>query len=170
MVRAEFDGELMTMPVRIKDPTVPADSWTPPLNPHALQHVLSMVHRWNPVDWDLVFDALDTVMGEVSHHAAGTSGRSHARTTAPGHDHAEDLAQRFRGALMQLVNRGLRDKADEKYPDLADLIARARELRSEELPTDPWQAQGLLRQLGQVTLELVEGLEEVGLVTGLIEC
>ncbi|MCZ4118113.1 DUF6415 family natural product biosynthesis protein [Streptomyces sp. H39-S7] len=161
------------MPVRVKDPTVPTNRWTPPLDIQGLMVVLSKAREWEPVDWDLVFDGLDVVLhGEeqVSHHAAGVASRRRASVAVPDYDEADELAQRFRGALMQLVNRGLRDQADEKYPDISTLIEQARALRSEELPADPWRAMGLVRRLGQVTLQLVERLDEVGLVTGLVEC
>ncbi|WP_327378513.1 DUF6415 family natural product biosynthesis protein [Streptomyces sp. NBC_01216] len=159
-----------TMPVRVKDPTVEAEPWTPPLGRLGLHDLLSAVRNWEPVDWDAVYDGLDIVLNEeVSHHAAGSSGSGRPGAAGPGYDEAEELAQRFRGALMQLVNRGLRDDAN-KHPDVADLIERARTLRSEELPGDEQQALTFLRKLGRVTLELAERLEEVGIVKGLVEC
>ncbi|MCH0566943.1 DUF6415 family natural product biosynthesis protein [Streptomyces sp. MUM 2J] len=159
-----------SLPVRPKDPTVPTNPWSPPLDAPDIHGLLNAVRRWEPVDWNAVYDGLDAVLNdEVSHHAAGPAER---QAGAPLHeyDDAKELAQRFRGALMQLVNRGLRDEADEKHPDIAKLIERARALRSEELPGDPWQDLGLLRKLGRITLDLAERLDEVGIVRGLVEC
>ncbi|MGX2994897.1 DUF6415 family natural product biosynthesis protein [Streptomyces sp. JNUCC 64] len=160
------------MAVRVKDPTVPVTPWTPPLDQERLRELLARAREWEPVDWELVFDGLDAVLcggQEMSHHAAGAANRHRAGATVPDYGEAGELAQRFRGALMQLVNRGLRDSADQ-YPDIARLIERARSLRSETLPDDSWQALAFLRRLGQVTLELVERLDEVGIVKGLVEC
>lgn len=167
-VRDETAGpELMA--VRAKDPTVPTNPWTPSHDEDEIRRYLRAVREWVPVDWDEVYDELDTVLHgeqEISHHAAGPSGGA----PLPEHDDAEERAQRFRGALMQLMNRGLRSKADTKHSDIADLIERARNLRAEELPGDPWQDLGLLRKLARVTLDLAERLDEVGIVTGLVEC
>lgn len=161
-----------TMPVRVKDPTVPTNPWSPPLDRPGLNDLLNAVRAWEPVDWDAVFDGLDTVLNEeVSHHAAGGRERGGwPKVAVPSYDAADELAQRFRGALMQLVNRGLRDDATKRYPDIADLIEQARTLRSEELPGDERQALVLLRKLGRVTLDLAERLEETGIVRGLVEC
>lgn len=160
-----------TLPVRVKDPTVPTNPWTPPLGRLGLHDLLSAVRNWEPVDWDAVYDGLDIVLNEeVSHHAAGGSGNGRPGIAGPGYDEAEELAQRFRGALMQLVSRGLRDDVDKKHPDIRDLIEQARTLRSEELPGDECQALTFLRKLGRITLDRAERLEEVGIVKGLVEC
>ncbi|MFF1693550.1 DUF6415 family natural product biosynthesis protein [Streptomyces sp. NPDC058257] len=159
------------MPVRVKDPTVPTTPWSTPLGRLGLHDLLSAVRNWEPVDWDSVYDGLDTVLNEeVSHHAAGASGSGRPGAAGLGYDETEELVQRFRGALMQLVNRGLRDDAHKKHPDIADLIERARTLRSQELPGDERQSLTFLRKLGRVTLELAERLDEVGIVKGLVEC
>ena len=158
------------MPVRVKDPSIPTHPWSPPLEAHGIEHLLNILHEWEPVDWEAVYDGLDIVLGgEVSHHAAGAVHRGQATASVLAHGDAEELAQQFRGALMQLVHRGLRDDAD-RYPDIADLIERARGLRDTDLPGDPQQALALLRKFGLVTLELAERLEEVGIVTRLVEC
>ncbi|OKK02384.1 hypothetical protein AMK26_22205 [Streptomyces sp. CB03234] len=157
------------IPIRVKDPSVPTHPWTAPLDRAAIERYLSAVREWEPVDWSAVFEDVDALLnGEVSHHAAGSTGRKRA-VAPPEYDDADELAQRFRGALMQLVHRGLRDEADKKHPDIAALIEQARVLRSEELPGDPWQALGHLRRLGRVTLQLAQRLDEVGIVKGLIE-
>ncbi|MFF7803089.1 hypothetical protein [Streptomyces olivaceus] len=160
-----------TMPVRVKDPGVRAKPWTPPLGGSGLHDLLNAVRRWDPVDWDEVYDDLDIVLNEeVSHHAAGARGNGRPGAAVPGYDEAEKLAQRLRAALMQLVNRGLLDQADKKHPDIADLFEQAHVMRSEELPDGERQTLASLRKLGQLTLELAERLEEVGIVRGLVEC
>lgn len=169
---AAQDGATWTesLPVRVKNPEVPAAQWSPPLNKPGLHDLLTAVRAWEPVDWDKVYDDLDTVLNEeISHHAAGPRGHGWPGSAAPGCVEAEALAQRFRGALMQLVNRGLRDDAS-KHPEIANLIEEARTLRFEELPGDERQALIVLRKLGRITLELAEHLEEAGIVKGLVGC
>jgi hypothetical protein len=121
--------------------------------------VLEKARQWEPVDWVRVYDGLDSLLGDDDHPQP-----SHI-----DHDDAEELAQRFRGALMQLVNRGLRDSADNDR-EAARLIASARKLRAEELPGDAQQALGLLRRLGSVTVELVDRLESLGTIEGVSKC
>ncbi|WP_338673897.1 DUF6415 family natural product biosynthesis protein [Streptomyces sp. SCSIO 30461] len=136
-----------------------------------LLHLLDKVREWTPVDWDAVYDGLDTVLNsEVSHHAAGIGTRDERGATPPEYDDAEDLTQRFREALMQLVNRGLRAGVDTAHPDIANLIEEARALRTQEIPGDRWEALAFLRRLGRVTLALAERLEETGTVKGLAAC
>jgi hypothetical protein len=68
------------------------------------------------------------------------------------------------------VNRGRRDDAHEKHPDIAVLIEQAEALVPKELPGDQWQAIAFIRRLARVTLDLAEHLEEIGTVKGLVEC
>ncbi|MFI8170900.1 DUF6415 family natural product biosynthesis protein [Streptomyces sp. NPDC085931] len=111
------------------------------------------------MDWKQVYRGLDSLLGDDDH----------PQPTHIDHDAAEELAQRLRGALMQLVHRGLRDDAD-RDPEAARLIALARELRDEELPGGAQQALGLLRRLGAVTVELVDQLESMGIIEGVSKC
>ncbi|MGW6530338.1 DUF6415 family natural product biosynthesis protein [Streptomyces venezuelae] len=148
-----------SLPVRVKNPRGPAAEWSPPFDEPGYGDLLAAIRAWDPVDWDQVYDDLSRVLNEeISHHAAGPRGRGRRGPAAPGHDEAAELARRFRGALMQLVNRGLRDNAD-KHPAVAELIDEALTLRTEELPGDEQQALILLRKLGRTTLELAEHLE-----------
>jgi hypothetical protein len=158
------------MPVHVKDPTIPTNPWSPPLDRPGLHGLLNAVRGWEPGDWDAVFNDLNVVLNqEVSHHAAGArAGRPGA--AVPSYDEADELTQRFRRDLVQLVNRGLRDDATNKYPDIGDLIEEARAVLSEALPGDELQALALLRKPVRVTLDLAERLEETGMVWGLIEC
>ncbi|MFF3157970.1 DUF6415 family natural product biosynthesis protein [Streptomyces sp. NPDC057910] len=157
-----------SMPVRVTDPTVPTNPWTPSHSEEEVRRYLRAVREWASVDWNEVYDDLDTVLNgeeEISHHAAGPSGGA----PLPNYDnHA--LTQRFLMALNLLVARALRDKADEKHPDIAALIGQARTLRAEEMTGDPGQALGLVRKLARLTLDLAELLEEAGIVKGLVEC
>jgi hypothetical protein len=126
-----------------------------------LKRLFEAVQKWEPVDWKRVNEALDTVLGDDDHPA----------TFFPDHNTADELAQRFRGALMQLVNRALREaKGKETDPEAVRLIAMARTVRVEELPNDPSKALGLLRRMGSVTTELVDRLERLGVVEGVSEC
>ncbi|MFD3513258.1 DUF6415 family natural product biosynthesis protein [Streptomyces sp. NPDC058657] len=120
------------------------------------------------MDWNEVYDDLDTILHgeeEISHHAAGPSGGA----PLPNHDN-DALTQRFLMALKLLVARALRDKADEKHPDIAALIGQARTLRAEVVAGDAGQTIGLVRKLARLTLDLAELLEEAGIVRGLVEC
>ncbi len=158
------------LPVREKDPTVPAAPAEPSLGVQGYQQVLEKMRGWTPVDWDSVFDGLDTIFGdEVSHHAVGALRPRKCSVTAPDYEAPVELAQRFRVAITQLVHRGRRDEVERKHPDATGLIERARALQSERLPADPRQALGFLRRLGEVTLELADRLEKAGSVTGLVE-
>ncbi|MEV6296737.1 DUF6415 family natural product biosynthesis protein [Streptomyces sp. NPDC051896] len=113
------------------------------------------------MDCKRVNEALDTVLGDDDHPA----------TFFPDHNTADELAQRFRGALMQLVNRALREaKGKETDPEAVRLIAMARTVRVEELPNDPSKALGFLLRMGSVTTELVDRLERLGVVEGVSEC
>nr|WP_275404194.1 MULTISPECIES: DUF6415 family natural product biosynthesis protein [unclassified Streptomyces] len=104
---------------------------------------------------------MDTVLGDDDHPAA----------FLPDPATADELAQDFRNALTQLVNRALRDaQRTEADPETARLLSMARKVRVEELPDDPGKALGLLRRLGSVTSDLVESLERLGVVEGVSEC
>ncbi|WP_434600447.1 DUF6415 family natural product biosynthesis protein [Streptomyces sp. A5-4] len=157
-----------TMPVRVKDPTIPTNPWIPPHGEEEARRYLSAVREWASVDWNEVYDDLDTILHgeeEISHHAAGPSGG------APLPNYNNDaLTQRFLMALKLLVARALRDKADEKHPDIAALIGQARTLRAEVVAGDAGQTIGLVRKLARLTLDLAELLEEAGIVRGLVEC
>ncbi|MEV7395119.1 DUF6415 family natural product biosynthesis protein [Streptomyces sp. NPDC091215] len=112
------------------------------------------------MDWDEVNEGLDTVLGDDDHPVA----------FLPNYDTAEELAQRFRGALMQLVNRALLDRAEERDTEAARLIVLARAVRVEELSGDPRKAVGLLRRMGSVTTDLVDRLERLGVVEDVSGC
>ncbi|MFE5652060.1 hypothetical protein ACFQ8Q_23400 [Streptomyces cyaneofuscatus] len=144
-----------------------ASRWTPPHDASELQHILTALSKHQRTDWDKVLSALDVVLQgqeETSHHAAGRSGSG----PSPAYEDAAELAEHFRIALTELTNRGLSDHADA-HADVADLIAEARELTSKE-PTDtlppPLFA---LRRMAVLTLALIERLDELRIVRGVIE-
>ncbi|QYX80248.1 DUF6415 family natural product biosynthesis protein [Streptomyces akebiae] len=107
--------------------------------------LVAKLRDWEPLDWDATFDALASVLD----------------CQAPLDDELEELAQRLRGALMQIVTIAVAGLVDEDK-EAAVLIARARTLRSVELPGNYWMALGHLRRLGWVTSELVELLSKTG--------
>ncbi|WP_228456621.1 DUF6415 family natural product biosynthesis protein [Streptomyces durbertensis] len=156
------------VPVRVKDPSIPTIPCTVP-EASQLRRVLAGLRRWSPVDWDQVYDDLDVVLHgetEVSHHAAGRPGRG----PLPEYEDADEMVERFRGALRQLVNRGLREDAQIQHLDIAVLIEQAHTLTAEALPGDSSPARGDLRRLAGIVLRLAERLEETGIVKGLVEC
>ncbi|MEV7815576.1 MULTISPECIES: DUF6415 family natural product biosynthesis protein [Streptomyces] len=126
-----------------------------------LKRLFQAVQNWEPVDWKRVNEGRDTVLGDDDHPAA----------FLPDPATADELAQDFRGALKQLVNRALRDaERTETDPETVRLIRMAREVRVEELPGEPGKALGLLRRLGSVTTDLVDRLERLGVVEAVSEC
>ncbi|MDQ0601984.1 hypothetical protein QF037_006329 [Streptomyces canus] len=124
--------------------TMPRAGWAN-ATADTMVRVVAKLRDWEPLDWDVTFDALASVLD----------------CQAPLDDELEELAQRLRGALMQVVTIAVAGFADEDE-EAAVLIARARTLRSEELPGDYWKALGHLRRLGWVTSELVELLSKTG--------
>ncbi|MET9149240.1 DUF6415 family natural product biosynthesis protein [Streptomyces sp. NPDC004042] len=170
MASATLRGEVTSpesMPFCTADATTPAPTRIPS---HAEEQVLRYMRglrEWAGVDWNEVYDDLDAVLHgdeEISHHAVG-SPDGPLRPV-----HGDELAQRLRAALKLLVARALRDMADRRHPDIAGLIELARTLRSKELPSDPRHATGHVRGLARITLDLAERLNNVGTVTGLVEC
>jgi Fe-S-cluster formation regulator IscX/YfhJ len=150
-----------TLPVREADPDIPPSTWEPPGDVDDLKRLFQAVQNWEPVDWKRVNEGLDTVLGDDDHPAA----------FLPDPATADKLAQDFRSALTQLVNRALRDaQRAEADPETVRLLSMARKVRVEELPDDPGKALGLLRRLGSVTSDLVESLEQLGVVEGVSEC
>ncbi|MFF3517594.1 DUF6415 family natural product biosynthesis protein [Streptomyces sp. NPDC002573] len=115
--------------------------WTPPLDSTALTRVLERVRAWQAYDGGALLDDVAAVLDEV----------------IPAEEHSEELAQRLRGHLMQLVNIAVAAEA-EKDDATAYLLERARMVRAEELPGDRWKAVGHLRRLGWTVNELMEHL------------
>ncbi|MFF8431079.1 DUF6415 family natural product biosynthesis protein [Streptomyces sp. NPDC016566] len=131
-----------------------APCWNHPVEPAqrpeeaAVLDALSKLRAWSPYNGDAwlddVADALDTV--------------------APPEDRIEELAQRLRGYLMQLVAIAASDEIERRDARAALRIIRAREIREAEMPGDYRQAIGHLRQMGWVVNELLDLLVELGCV------
>ncbi|MEU1824162.1 DUF6415 family natural product biosynthesis protein [Streptomyces abikoensis] len=115
-----------------------------PLTGANVESLLERMRRWQPLSVEAAFDDLAEVLGEQT----------------PPADKFDDLAERLRGHLMQLVNIALADLLDTEGTAPDPLIERAREQRSAELPGDDRRALGHLRRLAGTTEELLERLIE----------
>lgn len=142
------------LPHRPANSAVPASKWSPPVDKQTLELILRKVREWEPVDWNSVFSSLTDILNE------DVAPRMEAEL--PDDDQAEEVAQRFRGALTQLINRALLDGLDRKDPEAALLIEQVRALRAEELPGEPWKNLGLLKRLGGATRDLIDQLVQAG--------
>ncbi|GGO99217.1 DUF6415 family natural product biosynthesis protein [Wenjunlia tyrosinilytica] len=120
--------------------------WAPPMDADALERVLTKIRDWEPFDGETLLDDLGAVLGDQ----------------APREDEVGELAERLRGSLVRLVRIAVGGLTIERDERMNVLVARARELRSEELPGDYRKAVGHLRRLGWVTNELLEGLTANG--------
>ncbi|MGW3149776.1 DUF6415 family natural product biosynthesis protein [Streptomyces sp. NPDC001177] len=109
----------------------------------AVLDALAKIRAWNPYDGDAmlddVADALDTV--------------------PTPEDNVEELGQRLRGHLMQLMGITNNYGAEEQnQPE--PRIKQARHMCEEEMPGDYRQALGHLRQMGWAVNELLDLLVE----------
>lgn len=128
----------------------PATRWEPPLDPEALRHVLAAIRAWQPFDVDALLDDVGDALDHVP----------------PPAEHADALARRLREHLTQLVDIAVAAGAEERDDQAADLIKRARALRSEEPPDDHAPSALRLRRLGWAVHELLERLIETHCVKG----
>ncbi|MEU0214383.1 DUF6415 family natural product biosynthesis protein [Streptomyces sp. NPDC006265] len=119
--------------------------WAPPLTAAELKSVRDAVRRWKPFNGADLLDDISDVIDEVP----------------PAEEDLDDLAQRLRGHLMQLVDIASANNAGEKDEAAAGLIERARTVRSEELPGDYRSAIALLRRMAWSANELHERLGEI---------
>ncbi len=127
----------------------PATRWEPPLDPEALRHLLTAMRAWQPFDINALLDDAGDALDHVP----------------PPAEHADALAQRLREHLTRLVDIAVAAGAEERDDQAADLIARARALRSEE-PPDHAPTALHLRRLGWAVHELLERLIETHCVKG----
>ncbi|WP_173263154.1 DUF6415 family natural product biosynthesis protein [Streptomyces pacificus] len=90
-----------------------APPWTPPLDSADLADALAKIRQWGPYDGDAwlddVADALDSV--------------------PPAEEEIEELGQRLRGHLMQLVSIALNGEAERRDERASSRIHRARAVR-----------------------------------------
>lgn len=111
-----------------------------PLNKRSIEFVLKSMRSWQPISVDAIFEDLGDVLGNQ----------------APPLDRFEELAERLRGHLMQLLNILVANPRNEDSPATQALVERARTQRSAELPGDDRKALGHLRRLSWITLEVLE--------------
>lgn len=124
----------------------PVEAWRPPLTTEELQNVLCKMRGWEPFDADALLDDVGTALDDVP----------------PTEGYREELAQRFRGHLMQLVDIAVGGEADVKDATALALIEYARSIRSKDLPGDPQRAVGHVRRMAWTVNELLERLLETG--------
>ncbi|WP_405575609.1 DUF6415 family natural product biosynthesis protein [Streptomyces sp. NBC_01167] len=126
----------------------PIPAWRPPLESEGLRDMLEKFRRWDPYDGGALLDDVGVVMDEVP----------------PPEDALEELAERLRGHLMQLVDIAIGAEADDKDEEAAALIERARAVRSEDMPGDHRAASAHLRRLAWAVNELLERMVSTGCV------
>lgn len=112
-----------------------------PLDAKALTEVLEKVRQWNPFDGGALLDDVATALDDVP----------------PAEEHTEELAERLRGHLMQLVTIAVAAEAEQDTA-ARQLIERARTLRVEGLPGGHWKAVAHLRRMGWTANELYDWL------------
>ncbi|MFF1600802.1 DUF6415 family natural product biosynthesis protein [Streptomyces mirabilis] len=116
--------------------------------PDAVEAALAKIRAWSPYDGDAwlddVADALDFV-------------------PVP-EELVDELGQRLRGYLMQLVAIAAGDETERRDARAALCITRARDIREAEMPGDYRQAVGHLRRMGWAVNELLDLLVELGCV------
>lgn len=132
----------MTGAATIQRWTGPVEAWEPPLSREALEDVLAKVRRWRPFDGEALLDDVGAVLDDV----------------VPPEECLEELGQRLRGHLMQLVGIAVAAEAGQEDEPTERLIRLARQARCEDMPGDHWQAVGHLRRMAWFTNELLEHL------------
>ncbi|MBK3568271.1 hypothetical protein JHN47_31695 [Streptomyces sp. MBT62] len=115
-----------------------------PSDPDKVRWLLGKVQTWQPYVDGLLLDDLAAVLDDYS----------------PSEEEVEDFALRLRGHLMRLANLALTSKVAERDEVVAELVERARDIRSEELPGDHRQAVGHVRRMAWNVNELLERLVE----------
>ncbi|KAF3470069.1 DUF6415 family natural product biosynthesis protein [Streptomyces sp. Tu 3180] len=130
----------MTGPGAVQRLLRPVQRWTPPLDHAALGNVLAKVRRWQPFDGGALLDDVASALDDVIPEEA-----------------VEKIAQRLRGHLMQLVTIAVATEAGQDTA-VAQLIERARALRTNDVPGDYRKAVGHLRRMGWTAGELLERL------------
>lgn len=135
----------MTAPGTVQRFTRPVPRWTPPLSGDELATVLDKIRAWQAFDGDAVLDDVAASLDDVP----------------PAEEDVEEIAQRLRGHLMQLVTIALAAEEDQRDTASARLIEQARTLRAEDVPGGHWQAIGHLRRMGWAVNELLERLVAV---------
>ncbi|MFJ8754595.1 DUF6415 family natural product biosynthesis protein [Streptomyces sp. NPDC102441] len=130
------------LPSRVHPDGETTQAWLPPLDPVELRRVLQKVRVWEPFDADALLDDVGTALDDVP----------------PAEEYQEELAERLRGHLMQLVDIAIGGDAEAKDATAHALIEHAREVRSKDMPGDPRRAVGHLRRMAWTVNELLERL------------
>ncbi|MEW2001119.1 DUF6415 family natural product biosynthesis protein [Streptomyces coelicoflavus] len=139
-----------------RDASTDAPRWAHPVEPARLparakvEAALAAVRAWRPYDGDTWLDDVADVLDAVP----------------PAEDLVDELAQRLRGYLMQLVGYALTSEVEKQDERATWLIARAREVREEELPGDYRKSVVHLRRMGWAVNELHDLLAELEAVKG----
>lgn len=115
-----------------------------------VEAALAAVRAWHPYDGDAWLDDVADVLDAVP----------------PPEDLVDELAQRLRRYLMQLVGYALNSEVEKQDGRATRLITRAREVREEELPGDYLQSVIHLRRMGWAVNELHDLLTELEAVKG----
>lgn len=131
-------------------PTIPR--WKPPLDSAGLNDVLGLLRRWawTALDTEALLDDVAMALDDI----------------APSQEHIQELVQRFRGHLMQLVDIAVSTRVWQKSAYADTLIQRARALRAEEMPGDYRRAVLHLRQMAWGTSELLDRLVALDSIKG----
>ncbi|WP_330342607.1 DUF6415 family natural product biosynthesis protein [Streptomyces sp. NBC_00557] len=119
----------------------------PPANA-ALRAALTAVRAWTPYAGDALLDDVGNVLD----------------TVAPSEERVEELGQRLRGHLMQLVSIATTFEAEKQDPRAVQRIHSARQSIQAEMPGDYAKAVSHLRRMGWAVHELLELLVEIGCV------
>ncbi|WP_190086301.1 DUF6415 family natural product biosynthesis protein [Streptomyces longisporoflavus] len=122
--------------------------WTPPLRSDELRFVLDKITAWTPLDVAMIFDDLDTAIGDRPPPAATTAA----------------LAERLRVHLKRLGDIAVADPNHPPAKKKGRLIEQARLLRDQTLPTGHQETVGLTRRLAFVVADLAEVLIETGCI------
>ncbi|WP_411092823.1 DUF6415 family natural product biosynthesis protein [Streptomyces sp. 049-1] len=133
-----------------------APHWQHPVAPARLpdrakvETALAALRAWHVYNGDAWLDDVADVFDRVP----------------PPEDLVDKLAQRLRGYLMQLVSYALNSEVEKQDGRATRLIARAREVREEELPGDYLKSVVHLRRMGWAVNELHDLLTELEAVKG----
>ncbi|MFI8194783.1 DUF6415 family natural product biosynthesis protein [Streptomyces sp. NPDC085946] len=103
--------------------------------------MLEKLRDWQPFDGGALLDDVAAALDDVP----------------PAKEDTEELAERLRGHLMQLVNIAVAGEAEQDTA-AAQLIEQARMLRADDVPGDHRKAVGHLRRMGWTASELLEQL------------
>ncbi|MFD0229293.1 DUF6415 family natural product biosynthesis protein [Streptomyces hirsutus] len=123
----------------------PVEPWVPPLPYDELETLRNKIRAWRPFDGEALLDDVAVALDDV----------------LPAEEDIEEIAQRLRGHLTQLVTIALAAEEDQRDATSAQLIEQARTLRAEDVPGDHWKAIGHLRRMGWTVNELLERLVAV---------